>query len=74
MLNAADSGMYASKRAGRGGTSFALGSRWAAQAGGTACRLCRLRGVNPDSTSRWWVLLTFGTLIVLLFLVIHISQ
>ena len=30
LLNAADSGMYASKRAGRGGTSFALGSRWAA--------------------------------------------
>jgi hypothetical protein len=27
-----------------------------------------------DSTSRWWVLLTFGTLIVLLFLVIRISQ
>jgi diguanylate cyclase (GGDEF)-like protein/PAS domain S-box-containing protein len=30
LLHAADSGMYASKRAGRGGTSFAIGSRWAA--------------------------------------------
>ena len=30
MLNAADSGMYASKRAGRGGTSFARGSHRAA--------------------------------------------
>ena len=30
LLNAADGGMYASKRAGRGGTSFAIGSRWAA--------------------------------------------
>jgi diguanylate cyclase (GGDEF)-like protein/PAS domain S-box-containing protein len=30
LLNAADSGMYASKRAGRGGTSFAIGSRWVA--------------------------------------------
>ena len=30
LLTAADSGMYVSKRAGRGRTSFALGSRWAA--------------------------------------------
>jgi diguanylate cyclase (GGDEF)-like protein/PAS domain S-box-containing protein len=30
LMTAADSGMYASKRAGRGRTSFAIGSRWAA--------------------------------------------
>jgi hypothetical protein len=27
-----------------------------------------------DSTSRWWVVLTVGTLLVLLFLVIRISM
>jgi uncharacterized integral membrane protein len=27
-----------------------------------------------DSTSRWWVVLTVGTLIVLLFLIVRVSQ
>jgi hypothetical protein len=27
-----------------------------------------------ESTSRWWVLLTIGTLLVLLALVIHVSS
>jgi hypothetical protein len=27
-----------------------------------------------ESTSRWWVLLTIGTLLVLLALVIHVSR
>jgi hypothetical protein len=27
-----------------------------------------------ESTSRWWVVLTIGTLLVLLALVIHVSQ
>jgi hypothetical protein len=30
--------------------------------------------VTDRSTSRWWVLLTLGTLLVLLALIVHVSK
>jgi hypothetical protein len=50
-------------------------TRLPARAAGTLCTDERPRGARVnDSTSRWWVLLTFGTLLLLLALMIHVSK
>jgi hypothetical protein len=76
LLTAADTGMYVSKRAGRTRPR----SRWAAAAPRRSVDSPLANGPTQrgkrvnESTSRWWVVLTIGTLLVLLALVIHVSK